>query len=154
MKLVQRSVVGVVCVAALLACNKKADRDGDLVREANDRSGAPAPGGHAGTTTLTQGTYGGVSTDAAVTRLVAARCARETACNNVGPDKRYVDPDLCTRELSHRIGMDVKPSSCPLGVDSSALENCLDAIRNESCSNPVETVERLATCRTAGICKL
>lgn len=154
MKLVQRSLFGVACLAALLACNnRKRERDGDLVREAHDQSGAPTPpGDRVGTTTITSSVYGGIGSDIAVGKLVASRCARETACNNVGPDRRFVDPDICTHELSERIGMDLKPSTCPRGVDAAALENCLDAIRNESCNNPVETVERLATCRTSEMC--
>ena len=157
MKLVKRSGFGVACVASLLACaacaacSKKADRDGDLIREANDKSGAPAD--RVGTTTVTNALYAGITGDVAVARLVAARCGRETACNNVGPGKHYVDPDLCARDLSNRISMELKPSNCPFGVDASALENCIDAIRNESCTNAVETVERLATCRTSEMCK-
>jgi len=153
MKLVQRSLLGVACLAVLPACNKKAERDGDLIREPHDQSGAPTqPGDRVGTTTVTSTVYGGIGSDVAVAKLVAARCARETACNNVGPDRRFVDPDICTHELTMRIGMDVKSSTCTLGVDPAALESCLDAIRNESCNNPVETVERLATCRASEMC--
>ncbi|HSO40158.1 MAG TPA: DUF6184 family natural product biosynthesis lipoprotein [Labilithrix sp.] len=152
MKLVQRSLGGVACIAVLLGCNKRAvDQEG--IREAHDQSGAPLPSGdRPGTATITGATYGGISSDVAVTRLVAARCARETACNNVGPERHFVDRDVCTRELSTHLGMDLKPSTCPLGVDSTALEQCLAVIRDEGCNNAVETIERLATCSPRELC--
>ena len=135
MKLLQHCVVGVTFVGAILLCNACSKKSDDRV----------------GTTTVTSSAYG-VATDLVVTKLVAARCARETACNNIGPEKHFVDPDICTNELSTRIGMDLKPSACPQGVDPTALDRCLDAIKDESCSNPVETAERLATCRTSALC--
>jgi len=78
MKLVKRSGFAVACVAALLACaacSKKADRDGDLIREVNDQSGAPA--GRVGTTTVTNALYAAITGDVAVARLVAALWARD-----------------------------------------------------------------------------
>src|SRR5262245_44165912 len=48
-----------------------------------------------GTTTTTAGNQ--VTDRDAVTRLANARCDREVACENVGPNKRFSDRDACTR---------------------------------------------------------
>lgn len=155
MKLVKRSLLGVACIAALLACNKSSlDRDGSEPRELGDKSGAPspAPGERVGVTTVTGADLGTLSNELAVERIVAARCARETACNNVGSDKHFVNHDVCARELRTGMGDDLRASECPRGIDAAALEKCMDAIRSESCNNPIDTIQRLATCRTGAMC--
>jgi hypothetical protein len=150
MKLVQRSILGLACMPVLLACTKSGDSN--QVRELDDKSGAPAPSDHVGVTTVTGADLGRLSNELAIERIVGARCVRETACNNVGPDKHFADRDLCARELRSRIGADLRSSECPRGVDSSALEVCIEAIRSESCNNAVETVQRLAACRAGEVC--
>ena len=32
------------------------------------------------------------------------------------------------------------------------IEECIESIRTESCSNPIETISRLAACRTSDMC--
>lgn len=150
MRLVQGSVLGIVCLAAALGgCRDKIDRDGNEQRSSSDRSGA---GDRIGTTTVTGANVGGLSNDLAVERVVAARCARETACNNIGSDKHFTDYDVCARQLRTKIGEDLKSSECTQGIDATELDECLDSIRTESCNNPIDTISRLAACRTSGIC--
>ena len=40
-----------------------------------------------------------VPNDAAIDRLVAARCAREITCDEIGPDRRFASDDACTRTI-------------------------------------------------------
>jgi hypothetical protein len=143
-------MLGIVCLAAALgACKDKIDRDGNAERSSGDRSGAED---RIGTTTVTGANVGGLSNDIAVERVVAARCARETACNNIGSDKHFTDYDVCARQLRTKIGEDLKPSECPEGIDTKELDECLDSIRTESCNNPIDTISRLAACRTSDMC--
>ncbi|MDB4937474.1 MAG: hypothetical protein JWP87_4446 [Labilithrix sp.] len=162
MRLVPTWFTGAACIAALAACagckREHVDRDGFAQRNfdygtgVTDKSGAPSSGDRVGTTTVTGADYGALSNELAVERIVAARCARETACNNVGSDKHFVNHDVCARELRSKIGDDLKPSECPRGIDPEAVDKCMEAIRTESCNNPVDTVQRLATCRTSEMC--
>jgi hypothetical protein len=166
MKLVHRSFLGIASVAALVACagcnRNHVDRDGFAERNFDDKSGAAkdsngygdksGAGDGVGTTTVTGAAWGSLSNDLAIERIVAARCARESSCNNVGADKHFVNHDLCARELRSRIGDDLKPSECPRGIDAAAVEKCMESIRNESCNNPIDTISRLAACRTSDMC--
>jgi hypothetical protein len=165
MKLVHRSFLGIASVAALVAgagCNRNhVDRDGFAERNFDDKSGAKdtsgfgdksGAGDRAGTTTVTGADYGSLSNELAIERIVAARCARETSCNNVGPDKHFVNHDLCARQLRSKIADDLKPSECPRGIDAAAIDKCMESIRTESCNNPIDTISRLAACRTSDMC--
>ncbi|MEA2750046.1 MAG: hypothetical protein QOI41_4189, partial [Myxococcales bacterium] len=114
MKLERRNLSSAAAVATLViaagsaavACNRNhVDRDGfaernfDYATGASDKSGAGDANEIAGTTTITGADIGTLSSDLAVERITAARCARETACNNVGADKHFVDHDVCAREV-------------------------------------------------------
>jgi len=148
MRLVHGTLMVVACVAALGACKDKGiDRVGSQERSYGDQSGAD----RVGTTTVT-GANVGLSNELAVERIVAARCARETACNNIGSDKHFTDYDVCTHELRSNIGDDLKTTVCPRGIDGKELEECMESIRTESCNNPIDTISRLAACRTSDMC--
>lgn len=150
MSLVHRSVLGAACVVALVACNRThVDRDGFSERSYDDKSGASD---RAGTTTVTGADVRGLSNELAVERIVAARCQREAACNNVGSDKHFTNHDTCARELRSKIGDDLKASECPRGIDTKELDECMESIRTESCNNPIDTISRLAACRTGDMC--
>jgi Family of unknown function (DUF6184) len=155
-KLVQCSLLGVACLTACVACNKTGpDRDGNQPRDFDDKSGSSAPaapGERVGVTTVTGADMGALSNDLAVERIVAARCARETQCNNVGSDKHFVDHDTCAVELRKHMGTDLRAAECPRGIDGTALDTCMESIRSESCNNPIDTIQRLAACRTAELC--
>ena len=88
----------------------------------------------------------------AVNRLTARRCERESDCNNIGAGKKYDDHAACEREVAHDLTSDLRPASCTYGVRGDKLEECLQELRNEKCGNPLDTVSRLATCRTGRIC--
>ena len=149
------SLLGVACVAALFACNKNnnVDRDSTTAEQTyGDKSGAPAPGERVGVTTVTGADLGSLGNDIAIERIVAARCGRETACNNVGSDKHFVNHDVCVREVRSKVGDDLRTAACPRGIDADALDKCMESIRTESCNNPIETIQRLAACRTSDLC--
>lgn len=145
-------LLGVACVA-LFACNRNNNVERDTGGPSyGDKSGAPAPGERVGVTTVTGADLGSVANDVAIDRIATARCARETACNNVGSDKHFVSHDVCVREVRAKVGDDLRTAECPRGIDSEALDKCMEATRTESCNNPIETIQRLATCRTSDLC--
>ena len=168
MKLEQRSLFSAACVAALVvsasaasvACNRnRVDRDGfaernfDYQTGESDKSGAgDANTSAVGATTVTGADIGALSNELAVARIVAARCARETSCNNVGADKHFVDHDVCARDVHAKLASDLDRNQCPRGLDSLAVDRCMDAIRAESCNNPIDTISRLAACRGSDMC--
>jgi hypothetical protein len=129
-------VLGVMAVAA---CNR--DHSVAAGKDAQDISG---------TTTLTQAVF--TTKESAVDRITAARCAREVTCSNIGPDKHFTTSDRCVTEMKEHLNADLGPVDCPDGIDAKQVDECLDAIRKESCSNPISTVQRLAECRTASLC--
>ena len=146
MKSIVRCLVPIACFVALAACNRdrervNVDRDRDRpsdypsLNDSKDKSG---------TTTITGANVASTSNESAVARIVNSRCAREAACNNVGPDKRFVSQDVCTGKVKADMKNDLNASDCPYGVDAKELDECLEAIRTESCNNPIETISRLA----------
>lgn len=103
-----------------------------------------------GTTTLTGA--GWLSNDDAVERIGAARCAREVSCSNIGPDKHFANGEQCLREVRSEMYAELNGSACPNGIDNKELDTCLDAIRGESCTNPIDMIGRSTRCRTGTLC--
>jgi len=128
-----------ICALALAACDR--DRATD-----RDRTTKTDPG----TTTVTGANV--VANDPAVLRVVNARCARELACNNVGADKKFASTDVCAQKLRADMKNDLNVQDCPRGIDQKELDECLSEIRNESCNNPIDKLERLAACSTSDLC--
>jgi hypothetical protein len=159
---VVRSFFSVACVGAAVvalgACNRdRTDRDrgalGDrpVAVDNNDRPGLGTDKGP-GTTTVTGANVGTVGNQAAVDRIVAARCAREVSCNNVGADKSFQSTGACSQKLRGDMKDDLNANDCPRGIDQKELNECLEEIRNEKCGNPIDTISRLAACRTSDMC--
>ncbi|HVH40747.1 MAG TPA: DUF6184 family natural product biosynthesis lipoprotein [Labilithrix sp.] len=138
-------------VLALVGCNRErsSNRDHSGFISENDRRN-PNEQDKSGVTTLTGASW--LANDAAIDRIVASRCAREVTCSNVGPDKHFTSGEICVREVRSKMSDQLRASECPSGIDSKELEECLDAIRSESCTNPLDTVSRLAACRTSDLC--
>ena len=134
-----------VSFLALGACNRERTGPGVVADQQNpneqDKSGAA---------TLSGAPW--VANDAAIDRIALSRCAREITCSNIGPDKHNTSDAVCVREVRKRTQEDLKTSECPAGIDGKELDECLDAIRNESCTNPIDTISRLAACRTSELC--
>jgi len=152
MKSIVRCLVPIACFVALAACNRDRERV-NVDRDRDRPSDYPSLNDNkdkSGTTTITGANI--TSNESAVTRIVNSRCAREASCNNVGPDKRFVSQDVCTGKVRADMKNDLNASDCPYGVDAKELDECLEAIRTESCNNPIETISRIAACRTSDMC--
>ena len=135
--------VPVLCLVAAAGCNRDRDRDRGTV----DLD----PG--AGTTTVTGANVNFVSSSSAIDRIVAARCAREATCNNIGADKSFATRDACSQKLRGDMRDDLGANECPHGVDQKELNECLQSIQKEDCNNPIDMIGRLAACRTSDLCQ-
>jgi hypothetical protein len=93
------------------------------------------------------------SVDATVVeRLTAARCDQEQSCKNIGPGAKYVSRSVCSEQIRGSIANDLNGYDCPRGINSDALNRCIEAIKSEECSHPFDTLARRDKCRTAGLC--
>ena len=104
-------------------------------------------------TSITSTTGAGiVSTDDAVNHLTARRCDHEIDCKNVGAGKRYDDRGGCERDIAHALQTELGSTVCSSGVREERLVACLEALRTETCANALDTMNRIAPCRTTAIC--
>lgn len=104
------------------------------------------------TTTTTGANVASTSNANAVNRIVASRCAREAACNNIGVDRHFQNTDGCSAKIRSDMKDDLNAKDCPYGVDQKELNECLESIRKEECNNPIDSISRLAACRTSDMC--
>ena len=104
-------------------------------------------------TSITSTTGAGlVTVDDAVNLLTARRCDHEIDCKNVGAGKRYDDRGGCERELAHDLQVELGPKVCAYGIREERLEACLTGLRGESCLNPLDSLDRVATCSRSRLC--
>lgn len=152
--MISRAVcVAAVVVPVLLGVGCHRDRSSDRERAGLPMDRAivdPNEQDKSGTTTLTGAAW--LSNDDAVDRIGAARCAREVSCSNVGPDKHFANGEQCLREVRSEMYAELNGSVCPNGIDNKELDACLDAIRSESCTNPIDMIGRTTRCRTGTLC--
>lgn len=132
------------------------DRNGNPVvvdrSPTGDTNGRTVNNDNLGTTTVTGANIGSVANQTAIEKIVAARCARETTCNNVGANKQYDSATACTSKIRSSMKDDLNAKDCPNGADQKELDECLESIRKEECNNPIDSISRLAACRTSDIC--
>jgi hypothetical protein len=95
---------------------------------------------------------GGLSAALAVKSIVGARCSREARCNNIGADRKYSSAAECNSKLSEDRKDDLNMDDCPRGVSQKELSECLAEIKNEDCNNPLDSLGRLAACRSSDLC--
>lgn len=88
----------------------------------------------------------------AVESIAEARCARESRCENIAPDKRYSSMEDCVLRVREDWRDDLDARACPAGVNEAQLNECLSAIREEECSSPFDTLERVTECTASQIC--
>jgi hypothetical protein len=84
--------------------------------------------------------------------IAEARCARESRCDNTGPDKKFSSMEDCIIRIREDWREELSARECPGGINETQLNECLDAIRAEECSSPFDTLERVAACTAAQIC--
>jgi len=87
-----------------------------------------------------------------VDTLSDARCDREEHCNNVGDGRKYATRQVCSDQMHGSLANDLNGYDCPRGIDKAALGVCLTAIHGEECAHPLDTIRRLAECRTGAMC--
>jgi hypothetical protein len=106
----------------------------------------------AGTSTQTELTSAQSVDATVVARLSGARCDQEQSCKNIGPGAKYASRSVCTEQIRGSIANDLNGFECPRGINSDALDRCIEAIKSEECSHPFETMARQNKCRTSGLC--
>jgi Family of unknown function (DUF6184) len=87
-----------------------------------------------------------------VERIADARCDHEQKCNGIGQGQTYASREDCKQKLVSDTSNDLNATSCPHGLDQDALNRCVNAISNEQCSVSLDTLSRMADCRSGVIC--
>jgi len=90
---------------------------------------------------------------AALGEIAQARCARESRCNNVGEGRRYMNDQACRTVVLNDFSRDLNPTECNAGIDRGELNECMRDIQAEDCNNPLDTISRVAACRTSDLCR-
>jgi hypothetical protein len=93
------------------------------------------------------------ATASAAESIAQSRCEREERCGNVGGDKKFSSMDDCLTRVRTDWKDDLNARECPGGINRPQLDECLTEIRNEECSSPLDTLERVAACTSAQICE-
>jgi len=88
----------------------------------------------------------------AVTSLAAERCDREARCKNIGAKEKYKSRAECLSELERDKRDDLNSDVCPGGIRQKELNDCLQAIHDEACGNPLDALTRLTACRSGNLC--
>jgi hypothetical protein len=88
-----------------------------------------------------------------INAISVARCDREVRCGGVGRGESYETRDQCIADLNQAGYDDLDAEACAKGLDQDALDQCLGEIHAERCGAPLDTLERLVTCRAASLCK-
>lgn len=87
-------------------------------------------------TTTTTSAVVALPNETAIDEIAQARCARESACNNVGDQRMWGSPADCLRDQRDIARDAISVHRCPHGVDASALPECTEAIGREACTSP------------------
>jgi hypothetical protein len=93
-------------------------------------------------------TEGGSATES----IAESRCAREARCDNVGAEKKFSSMEDCIIRVRSDWKDELSSRECPSGVNETQLNECLNEIRQEECSSPFDTLERVAACTAGQIC--
>jgi len=88
----------------------------------------------------------------AVTSLATERCDREARCNNIGAKEKYKTRADCVAELERDKRDDLNSDVCRGGIRQKELNDCLQAVHDEACGNPLDAITRLTACRTGNLC--
>jgi hypothetical protein len=88
----------------------------------------------------------------AVTSLAAERCDREARCKHIGAKEKYKNRTECIAEMERDKRDDLNSDVCPGGIRQKELSDCLQAVHDEACGNPLDTLTRLAACRSGNLC--
>lgn len=124
--------------------NHGVDQTGRALGTHTDQAGpvanAPAPAGAT------------MAFSAALDNIAEARCQREQRCNHIGTGQRYESLQACRTVVRNEFSRDINPNDCRGGIDRTELNECMREVREEDCGNPIDTLQRVAACRTADLC--
>jgi hypothetical protein len=90
--------------------------------------------------------------NSATDSIAEARCAREDRCTNIGDGKKYSTQQDCLARVRADWKDDLSARECPKGINEKQLSECVSQIRNEECSNPLDTLSRMSQCTAGQIC--
>jgi hypothetical protein len=88
----------------------------------------------------------------ALASLATERCDREARCKNIGAKEKYHTRAECMTEMQRDKRDDLNSDVCPGGIRQKELGDCLQAIREESCNSPLDSLTRLNACRAGNLC--
>jgi hypothetical protein len=88
----------------------------------------------------------------ALASLATERCDREARCKNIGAKEKYHTRAECVTEMQRDKRDDLNSDVCPGGVHQKELSDCLQAIRDENCNHPLDSLTRLNACRAGNLC--
>jgi hypothetical protein len=141
----------IVCSAAIslaAACQKHGERE--ETHHAHDHDGDHDESHDEAHVSSVRGAGG--ETRSAARNIAGARCDREARCNNVGADKKFASDEVCEDQIKSEWANDLNAYDCPHGVVDGELDECLNAIRNEECNAPFDTLSRVTACTAGQIC--
>ena len=136
-----------LCASALTALGCESDKP----RTDTSATNPAAPAGKTGVTPMTDKTT--TNNEQAIQAIANSRCDRETRCNNIGAGKKWASAEACRGDLLAKNRDELKASECPGGIVQKELQECLGEIQNDNCNNPLDTIGRLAACRSSDLCK-
>jgi len=93
-----------------------------------------------------------VTPTSAVASIAAVRCDRELRCNNIGAKEKYRTRGDCVADLQRDKRDDLNSDVCRGGIREKELNDCLQAIRDEDCGNPIDAFSRITACRAGNLC--
>jgi hypothetical protein len=140
-----------LCASALGALGCESDKPRTDTSATTPATTPATDAGKTGTTPMTDKTT--VNNEQAIQSIANSRCDRETRCNNVGAGKKWATAEACRADLMTKNRDELKASECPGGIVQKELQECLGEIQNENCNNPLDTIGRLAACRSSDLCK-
>jgi hypothetical protein len=88
----------------------------------------------------------------AVASIASMRCDRELRCKHIGPKEKYRTRGECVADLQRDKRDDLNGDACPAGIREKELNDCVQAIRDEDCGNPLDAIARLNACRSGNLC--
>ena len=88
----------------------------------------------------------------AVERMASARCARESACANIGSGQAFPSYAACTQDAQRLQHQRLSGQLCANGVNGYALSRCLDDIGSQPCGEP-GSLDVPSSCASLMLCR-
>jgi hypothetical protein len=87
-----------------------------------------------------------------VDELSNAQCEHEQKCGKIGAGKKYDSYQVCLDEARGHTANGINADNCPRGIDENAVNNCLSAVRDQSCSFRIERLLSSNPCSPGSLC--